>query len=143
MKPFAVTDSSYQLVNLLTGGVIILIFLYSAFSGSGGREYPVVCAHVSFYGMECPTCGLSRSFSEMSRGNFSSAAGFNRNGPLLFGFFSIQLFLRALAGMMLVSIQRNFNQTLSKRKIKLLAVTDSIISGLLFLVCFRFLLVFW
>ncbi len=153
--------SPYQLINILTGLVIVLIFTYSGIFNTGDGYYPVECAHVSIYGEDCPTCGLSKSFSEMVRGNFSSASEYNRNGPLLFAFFISQLFLRTIAGVLLLRMERistgnpgvinapsesrsgaRYRSSADLKK-KTLVLSDAAISFFLFIVCFRNLLVFW
>jgi hypothetical protein len=137
--PFLTHSRSYQAINILTGSLIIFVLLYSAFHSVDDMDHPVECVHVAVYGEECSTCGLSRSFSMMARGNISSATEYNRNGPLLFAFFGSQLFLRALAGglIFVAGRQRSF------LPLPVLARTDAAVSVILFLVCFRFLLVFW
>ncbi len=153
--------SPYQMINILTGLVIVLIFIYSGIFSTGDGYYPVECAHISIYGEDCPTCGLSRSFSEMVRGNFSSASEYNRNGPLLFAFFISQLFLRTIAGVFLLRMERistvnpgvinapsesrsNIRGHCSAdQKKKTLVFSDAAVSFVLFIVCFRNLLVLW
>lgn len=141
--------------------IIALVFIYSGIFIAGNGYYMVECAHVSYYGEDCQTCGLTRSFSEMVRGNFSSASDYNRNGPLIFTFFVSQLFMRAIAGLVLHRIGRTgagdtgVINTLSESrsgtgysgsadlKRKALALSDATVSFVLFIVCFRNLLVFW
>ena len=153
--------SSYQMINILTGLIIVLIFIYSIIFITGSTDYPVECAHISYYGEDCQTCGLSRSFSEMLRGNFYSASEYNRNGPLLFAFFLFQLFMRTIAGFILQRIGRtgagdreviNAPSASSSGTIysgsadlkrKTLGLSDAVVSFVLFVVCFRNLLIFW
>ncbi len=153
--------SPYQMINILTGLVIVLVFIYSGIFNTGDGYYPVECAHVSVYGEDCPTCGLSKSFSEMIRGNFSSASEYNRNGPLLFAFFVSQLFLRTIAGVLLLRMERistgntgvinapsesrsgtRYRGSADLNK-KTLVLSDAAVSFVLFIACFRNLLVFW
>ncbi len=147
------------MVNILAGSAIILIFAYSAIFSADSGNYPVECVHVAAYGQQCPTCGISHSFSEIIRGNISSAAGYNRNGPLLFGFFFFQLLLRTVTGGILtrmggrkspasrvVAEAGNYRpdapeENPAGRKVKILAWSDAAISLILFLFCFRHLLV--
>lgn len=88
----------YLMINMLTGMAIIIVLLYPMLAGHSGGVAPVECVHVTTYGGECSTCGLTRSFAEMARGNFTNAAMLNRNGPLIFWFFVIQLLMRAFFG---------------------------------------------
>lgn len=149
------------MINLLTGLAIILVFIYSCLFTSGNGYYPVECVHNSIYADDCPTCGLSRSFSEMVRGNFKSAAEYNRNGPLIFGFFAFQLMMRIIASLILLRIDKiriRFPDNDTKysggyanartidpanRKESILIISDSVLSIILFILCFRNLLVFW
>jgi hypothetical protein len=142
MKPLKKTASPYQLINILTGVVIILIFAWSAIFGATGDGYFLECAHVSFYGKECQTCGLSRSFTEMTKGNITEARKLNINGPLLFGFFASQLLLRLIAGSILVSFGSEAS-AIRERRVNFLVIADAAVSFVLFLISFRFLLVFW
>ena len=129
---------NYQMVNLTAGMIIIAVIAYSALFGQQG-DYPVVCAHITVLEVECSTCGLSRSFSEMIRGDFHSASLYNRNGPLLFLFFVSQLVLRAVAAFILIY----FGQGKKVTPFNTLFYSDTAVSVLLFLICFRHLLVFW
>ncbi len=153
--------SPYQMINILTGLAIVLIFVYSGIYNTGDSYYQVECAHISIYGEDCPTCGLSRSFSEMVRGNFSAASDYNRNGPLLFAFFVSQLVMRTIAGVLLLRMERistgkkrlinapsesrsgtRYRGSANLKK-KTLVLSDAAASFVLFFVCFRNLLVFW
>ncbi len=139
MKLFIKYASPYQAINILTGLLIICVLGYSAFYSYDHREHPVGCAHVTVAGLECSTCGLSQSFSMMIRGDYASAAEYNRNGPLLFGFFAGQFFLRALAGALIYRTGRQRPQF----PVRAVAWSDAAVSFVLFIICFRFLLVFW
>ena len=161
MPRLPLSFSPYQMINILTGLVIVMVFIYSGIFSTGDGYYPVECAHVSVYVEDCRTCGLSRSFSEMVRGNFSSASEYNRNGPLLFAFFVSQLFMRAIAGLVLHRIEKTgtgnsgvINAQSESRsgtrypgsadqKKKTLVFSDAAVSFVLFIACFRNLLVFW
>lgn len=127
-------DKPYNRINLIFFGVVVLIFLYSAFFTPSGDDYPVKCIHQEILGKPCPTCGLSHSFSELVRGNFREAKKWNVNGPPVFLFFLVQLFLRI--GYLILHQKNLF-------PVKTLVTSDVIISVSLFLVCFRRLLFFW
>jgi hypothetical protein len=131
------------MINILAVVVIVMIFAYSAIFGANGEGFPLECAHVSFYGKECQTCGLSRSFTEMTKGNVTEARKLNFNGPLLFGFFASQLLLRIIAGSILVSIKRVEASAIRERRVNILVIADAVLSIVIFLVSFRFLLIFW
>ncbi|MBX7227739.1 MAG: DUF2752 domain-containing protein [Chitinophagales bacterium] len=66
------------------------ILLYSLIH-SPHLSYPMRCLNTS---PDCPSCGMSRGFSSMIRGNVSQAYIYNPYAPRLFWFTSIQLFIR-------------------------------------------------
>lgn len=89
------------------------------------NDAPVSSACVSrgLSGIECPFCGMSRSFVATIHGDLGAAFSLHPAGPLLCAFFAIavtgvlvlwamrarplserRLFLRALAGMALLSV---------------------------------------
>ncbi len=153
--------SSYQLINILVGLIIVSGFAWLLILPGVNDDYTVECAHVKFTGQECGTCGLTRSFSEMISGDIYSASDYNRNGPLLFVFFVSQFFMRVLAGYSVFRINgwSNGNYKVNRQtgssysyqkipddvpgRIRLVAVADATISIILFLACFRNLLFFW
>lgn len=86
--------NSYLLINGIFAGIIILMFIYSGFFSPDKNNYPVKCIHEQLTGKECPSCGLSRSFSFIIRGDLKSAAEFNEYGLRIFIFFVFQLVMR-------------------------------------------------
>lgn len=161
MKRFPFCTSSYQIVNIVVGLILASGFFWLLIFPGGNADYPVECVHLKYTGQECGTCGLTRSFSAMIRGDLSSASDYNRNGPLLFAFFVTQFFMRALAGYSVFRINgwSNGNNKIHQqngdsfsyhkihndgpRKTRSLAVADATISIILFVTCFRYLLFFW
>lgn len=85
---------SYKLINYIFAGIIICIFIYSGIFSSEKNSYPVHCIHEQITGISCPSCGMSRSFSCVVRGDFKEAAEWNAYGPRVFLFFFFQLLLR-------------------------------------------------
>lgn len=153
------------MINMLTGAVIILILLYSYLAGSQSSNYALECIHVSVTGEECRSCGLTRSFAAMAHGDFSAAAALNRSGPLVFLFFTSQLLMRVFFGIMVYRAEKvpgrkaghgsftavkeedqEITGTGGKKaavNVKKLATADGLLSLILFLTCFRYLLPFW
>jgi len=86
--------NAYQLINLIFAGIIILIFIYSGFFSPGENNYPVKCIHEQIIGQPCPSCGLSRSFSSIMRGDISTAEMYNKYGMRIFLFFLFHLVMR-------------------------------------------------
>ena len=52
---------------------------------------PQTCLSRRVWGIDCPGCGLTRSFISMSDGKFRRAFGFNAAGPLVYAFVLVQL----------------------------------------------------
>ena len=85
---------SYQLVNYIFAGIIILVIIYSGFFSPVKDNYPVPCVHELATGQPCPSCGLSHSFSYIVRGDLQQATEWNRYGIRVFLFFLFQLVMR-------------------------------------------------
>ena len=133
MKKIPGWFDAYHRINMIFAGVIVMIFIYSGFFSPQQDNYPVKCVHKEILGKPCPSCGLSHSFSEIVRGNFEKAREWNPNGFLIFFFFLIQLFLRILASFVYARNLIAAHQIIT---------IDIIVSILLFLYCFRYLIVF-
>jgi len=125
---------AYRIINGIFAALILLVFIYSAVFPAGKNNYPVPSFYELTTGKVSPSSGLSRSFSEMVRLDFSSARKYNVNGPLVFSFFFIQLLLR---GMVALILRRGWLR--SDWLIKM----DVTASVLLFMICFRPFLAFW
>ncbi len=121
---------SYQTVNLLFAGAILLVFAYSlAYPPTG--EHPVPSFYTLLSGQPSPTAGLSRSFSAILRGDLSLARDLSPYGIPLFLFLLVQLIMRITA---FVLLRRH---VLPLRRI---LPADVILSVLLFLLCYGSLL---
>ena len=133
MKFFSGWFNIYHRINMIFAGVIVMIFIYSGFFSPQKDDYPVKCIHKEILGKPCASCGLSHSFSEIVRGNFKEAREWNPNGFLIFFFFFFQLFLRILA---------SFVYARKPVPVRWIITIDVTISILLFLYCFRNLILF-
>jgi hypothetical protein len=56
-----------------------------------GFEIPVMCTWRRIFGVECPGCGLTRSFTYMAHGLVAESWSMNKLGPPLFGLIAIQV----------------------------------------------------
>ena len=121
-------EASYNIINLIIAGVIIVIFIYSGIFSASENAYPVQCVHEKVSGLSCPSCGLSRSFSAMVRFDFEKASEFNTYGPRVFLFFVLQLVLRVSNILVLAT------RPVYLRKLALFDIAVSVIT---------FLLAFW
>ncbi|MCE9589196.1 MAG: DUF2752 domain-containing protein [Planctomycetes bacterium] len=60
--------------------VVVTSYLYAPWSTTG----PVLCPLRALTGVDCPGCGLTRSFCAMAHGHLAQAASFHWLGPLFF-----------------------------------------------------------
>jgi len=65
--------------------------------GLPGRPLPGLCVSRTVFHMNCPTCGLTRSFVAMAHGRLRLAYHLHRLGPLGFLLLLLQVPLRAYA----------------------------------------------
>lgn len=61
-----------------------------------GVEIPAMCTWRQLFGVGCPGCGLTRSFTFMAHGAVFDAFRMNWLGPLLFSVVAVQLPLRVI-----------------------------------------------
>ena len=72
---------------VLCSVVVLLAVVMSPSTGFlhlGGFEVPELCAWRRWFGVECPGCGMTRSFVFMGHGSIAAAWGMNKIGPPLF-----------------------------------------------------------
>ncbi len=124
-KPYS--HRSYLLINAVFAGIIILVFVYSAFFSPERNDYPVQCIHEQVSGEPCPSCGLSRSFSYILQGDLESAAMANRYGMRIFLFFLFHLLMR-LSNIMIIMRRKTY--------INQLVIADSSIAIVTFILAF-------
>ncbi|HBF87547.1 MAG TPA: hypothetical protein DDX39_02805 [Bacteroidales bacterium] len=123
----------YLLINIIFAGVIILIFIYSGIFSAQENNHPIKCPHYELTGKQCPSCGISRSFSEIVRLKFESAQTYNQNGIGVFLFFFIQLGMRIGFGLLTI---------IYSSKKRTLIFIDSFVSIILFLWTFWEFIIF-
>jgi len=119
---------TYLTVNTVLTLAIILIFLYSLIFHGDNGNYPIPSFSRSLTGEDTISTGLSRSFSELVRFNFSAAAGYNPYGLRIWLFFVVELVMRLFVSMLLAlrPIQR----------INLLIIIDATQAIILFIISF-------
>jgi hypothetical protein len=127
-------STPYLTINYTLAGIILLVFLYSGIFSARKDNYPLPSFYEEITGDNSPSTGLSKSFSEIIRGNFHTAAAYNKHGMLIFGFFLVQLVMRLAASLLL--LRRLVQQ-------KWLARADILLSLLMFIYCFREMLLFY
>ncbi len=59
------------------------------------QGFSSLCLFQNLLGIDCPFCGLSRSFIEIAHFNFSQAINYNGAGVAFFLFLIFQIFYRA------------------------------------------------
>jgi hypothetical protein len=82
----------YRVVSMVFFILITFIFLYSFIFFP--NKHPVNCVYKIKTGVDCPSCGTSRVFSFMLRGNLTEALQINKNAIGVFFFFFTQWFWR-------------------------------------------------
>lgn len=120
-------NEPYLILNTFFTGVIVIVIIYSGIFSPYTNNYPVVCLHEMITGEPCFSCGLSHSFSLIVRGRIQEAYGWNIYGMRVFLFFIFQMILR-------ISFSIYYLRYAAIRK--QLIITDSVGSGLLFLITF-------
>ena len=124
----------YLIINYILAGIILLVFIYSGIFSAGKDNYPLPSFYEEITGETSPGSGLSKSFSEIIRGNFEAGSAYNESGILIFAFFLVQLIMRISASLLL--LWKIMAQ-------KWLARADIVLSILLFLYCFRDMIHFY
>jgi len=82
---------------LMASAVIVCSFVMSAEGAATVRapwfpiQMPETCMSRRLWGIDCPGCGLTRSFISMSHGEFARAFSFNVAGPIVYLFVFVQI----------------------------------------------------
>jgi hypothetical protein len=61
-----------------------------------GHAIPSTCVSRNLFGVPCPGCGMTRSFTFLAHGNLFESIRMNPMGPVLFLFLATQVPYRAL-----------------------------------------------
>lgn len=116
--------STYTVLNLCFVAIIFAVFIYSLLFVD---NHPIPSTFTQLTGIEPVSCGLSRAFSQLVRGNLMQALALNPHSVRVFAFFVGQLLMRTAA-----IVLTHFGRL--PRKV--LIVSDISISVGLFLFCF-------
>src|SRR5262245_29390375 len=88
----------YHVVLLALSACIVLLSLLLSIRGSTQVVLPLVqvplpelCTFRRFVGLDCPGCGLTRSFISLAHGDLAAAWSYNPAGLWLFGLVLVQL----------------------------------------------------
>ena len=122
------TKQNYLLINFIFGGIILIVFLYSAIYSPGSNNHPIRCIHEVLLGSKCPTCGMSRGFSAIVRGRIEDARNLQPNSIAVFSFFATQLIMRITLVFLLLK---------TRIPIKIMTNVDISLSMLIFLLTFK------
>jgi hypothetical protein len=121
------TYKPYLYINAFFAALVVLIILYSVIYSADSNHYSIPSFYKEFSTGSYPSEGLSRAFSEITRGHLSRALQYNPYSVSVYGFFVIQLFLRIFVSVLLFKTLLNS---------KLILICDVFISVLLFVVAF-------
>ena len=119
---------TYQAINLIFLGIILLIFVYSIIFSPDKNNFPVKSNYTVITGSHSISSGLSHGFSCMIRGRFQEAGLYNPFSSRLFFFFVIQFVMR---GIVFFYLNKADNEERS-----LAVPVDAIVSTGLFLLFF-------
>lgn len=122
---------AYLAINIIFFALIAGILLYCYFINSVST--PVICIHQRYLGIDCPSCGLTRSIAALLHFDLKTSLQFNKYGWQIFLFFLIQLASRLfLTGLILFT----------NKSLKNVCKVDGILSLILFLLCFYPFIIF-
>ena len=121
---------SYFIFNFLIAGIFTTLFVYACFFAY--NSHSVGCIYIKTFGKPCPTCGITRAFSEILHFNFTKAYQLNNIAPWLFSFFFLQLIVRLIINFILKKREINISKILK---------IDVSFSILLFVICFYKLII--
>lgn len=65
-------------------GVSGSYLVFCAFVGGGGVKTPPLCPFFLSTGLECPLCGMTRSWGSLMFGNLEAAWSYNKAATILF-----------------------------------------------------------
>jgi len=119
-------QDSYQIVQVVFAGIILMIFIYSGIFSPKGGGHPIASQYKSIEGKATASTGMSRAFSSIVRLDFRQARGYNAHSLEVFVFFFVQFWLRVV-----------FFLFYARYRAKGLIAADIIISVSLFLWCFK------
>lgn len=117
----------YLKINLVFSVIILFVFAYSLSFSAHKQNHPLPSFYSKISGKESISSGLSKSFSEVIRGNLKKAKEHNIYGPRIFMFFLAQFFFRIIFSFLYGG---NLVSRLS------VTISDSVISVILFIICF-------
>ena len=92
-RQFARTDAIGRLLGFalalgMLGGPLGVSFLVTPEDIASGRVVlSPTCNVKRAFGIECPSCGLTRAFAALSHGRFHDSLTYNRAAPLFYGLF--------------------------------------------------------
>ncbi len=130
----AVGVQAYLIANLAFATSVLLVFAYAGVFHPLTGSHPLPCVFTMATGVDCPSCGLSRAFSFIIRGQFSAARALNPHGGPIFLFFLVQLLMRGLTSLYLIRGWMNHQIVLT---------IDLILAVLLFVLAFYPFFRFW
>ena len=87
---------------ILSASVLLVSSAFSVYGTGGeavvtwlGIELPPLCGSRAFFGVECPGCGLTRSFIALTSGDFSESLRFHRIGWVMWLMVVLQIPFRS------------------------------------------------
>lgn len=82
--------------------LVLLIILTAGWWVTPDQVAPIpLCGFKFIFGIDCPGCGLTRSFLSLARGNVGASFHYNAAGPLIYlflGTYVVDLSLKGVRG---------------------------------------------
>ena len=104
LDPYQLDDANTHKTYLVLALVFLILPAFLSFVPQDDRsvtlfskDLPSFCLTHSLFGVQCPGCGLTRSFVLLTHGRLREALGFHRVGPILYLYFLYQVFYRIYA----------------------------------------------
>ena len=111
LRDFFGTEIGQQFFTFaLLSGVFLISFIYHP----ADEPRFTVCIFKNLSGLDCPGCGLTRSFCALSQGHIAKAFYFNKLGPFLYVVFAAT-WLRGLFSLLKLKAAAGFATTVMTR----------------------------
>lgn len=124
---------SYKAINLVFILLLVLLFIYPILA-TKNTKIAIKCIHTKYTNKKCISCGLTRCFKLLVKGNFNEAKALNPLSISVFFFFLIQLFFRFFFFIALSFYKCNLDKMIK---------TDIFLSLFVFVICYQKLIYYY
>jgi len=107
--------SAYLIINIFFFLFLGVGFAYSWFFYP--NTHPIDCAFRQKTGKDCPSCGISRSFSSFTHARWNEGTSYNSKAGKIFVFFLVQFTYRSLMIFLEAAMKRKITPMVIKMDI--------------------------